>query len=1389
MKKVLGLDLGTASIGWAFVHEAENKKEQSKIIKTGVRVIHYGDNVVKSDASGNVSASNEPIKDFEKGMSLSMNAGRTKARGMRRNLQRYKQRRDNLIQVLKEHKIINADTRLHEGVKNSTFETLQLRAKAATAPIELEEFARVLLMLNKKRGYKSNRKAKSEEDAGAIDSMGVAKELYEREITPGQLVVELLQKGKKKTPDFYRSDLQEEFDKIWRFQKQFHPEVLTQEQYEKITGLTGKQTSVYFTKDLKIELSELSGNAATKKQAKYHLRSESLSEEKSLNELATVFSEINNEISSSSGYLGAISDRSKQLMFNDETVGQFLYAQVRKNPHTRLKKQVFYRQDYLNEFERIWETQAKAHPELTEELKKEVRDVIIFYQRRLKSQKHLIVDCEFEKGHKAIPKSSPLFQEFRILQNLNNLTLLNKDDDNEKFELREDQKELLKELLNFTDHLSDSQVKKLLKLDKDWKLNFKKVEGNRTFSTLLEAFLKVAEIEGHEIDGKLDLEKKLDALGTAFRELGIEMELLNFEIDYSGKYDENTLYNFWHLLYSAEEDKKLKPLLIRKYGFSEEAAKFLCGISFEPDYGRVSSRAIRKILPHLEEGKRYDEACAEAGYNHSSSITKEENQSRELADRLELLLPNSLRNPIVEKILNQVINQVNAILEHPEMGRPDEIRIEMSRELKKSAEERKEMTEGIGKATQRNEAIRKKLQKEFGFKKVSRNAIIRYKLWEECGHISIYTGKPIPRSELFGKKYDIEHVIPKARLFDDSYSNKILCERSWNDEKGDDTAFDFLKNKLSEKDFEDYLNRLEKLKDSKEGISKTKYRKLSWKSEDIPEDFIDRQLRESQYIAKKAAEILRQITRHVTPTIGEITNRLREDWELMHLIRELNWSKYDEQGLTETYKDKDGRTLYRIKDWSKRNDHRHHAMDALTVAFTKRSFVQYLNNLNARKEGGKKTADALFIQKKELYRDQKGKLRFKPPMPNFREEAKKHLLATLISFKSSSKVATWNKNKVKLKNNGEHIKRTLTPRGQLHKETVYGKIRQYVTREVPVNAKLTKELVLKVARQVEREALLNRLAEHGDDPKKAFAGKNSINKNPILLNGGGETLSPKVKLVEQEDQFTIRKEVSPENFKNEKSLEKIIDAGARRVMQKRLADFNGDAKAAFSNLGDNPIWLKEPIEKSKWKDPENPKPHELGIPLKRVSITGVKNAEVLHSKRGVDGKLILDEEGKEIPTSYVSTGNNHHAAIYEDSEGNLFDEVVSFFEATERMNAGLPVINQTGPDGASLKFTLKQNECFVFPADNFDPREVDLMAPMNYDLISPHLFRVQSISRKVYGNQIIRDYIFRHHLETVVVNSEQLKGIIYFHVKGLEGFDGAIKVRLDRLGQIVHVGE
>ncbi len=231
MKKILGLDLGTTSIGWALVNEAENSDEKSSIIKLGVRV-----NPLTVDEQQN----------FEKGKSITTNADRTLKRSMRRNLQRYKLRREALIEILKKHSFIFDETILSENGTRTTFETFRLRSKAATEEISLEEFARVLLQINKKRGYKSSRKAKGTEEGQLIDGMEIAKKLYNDNLTPGQLCLQLLQSSKKYIPDFYRSDLQAEFDKIWDKQKEFYPEVLSHDFYIQIKEKGLKKTREIF---------------------------------------------------------------------------------------------------------------------------------------------------------------------------------------------------------------------------------------------------------------------------------------------------------------------------------------------------------------------------------------------------------------------------------------------------------------------------------------------------------------------------------------------------------------------------------------------------------------------------------------------------------------------------------------------------------------------------------------------------------------------------------------------------------------------------------------------------------------------------------------------------------------------------------------------------------------------------------------------------------------------------------------------------------------------------------------------------------------------------------------------------------------------------------------
>ncbi len=1393
MKRILGLDLGVTSIGWALVNEAENSEEKSSITKLGVRV-----NPLTVDEKQN----------FDTGKAITTNANRTLKRGARRNLQRYKLRRESLINILIANGLIDQQTILAERGNFTTFQTRQLRADAITQQISLAEFSRVLLMLNKKRGYKSSRKTDNKEDGQIIDGMAVAKELFTKNITPAQFVYERLCNNKYNIPDFYRSDLQNEFDRIWGFQKKYYPDILTDKLKEALKGKNKGQTWSICQQPFGIVGIKRSVKGKELIKENYHWRCIALSQEMPLEQLAIVLQEINGQMSGSSSYLGNIGDRSKELFFNKLTIGQHQILMLKANPHHSLKNDVYYRQDYIDEFNAIWNCQAKYYIVLTESLKKEIYNAI-FFQRPLKSQKGLVSLCELESyekeiekngivckkniGPKVAPKASPLFQEFKIWQILNNLKVNKKE-----IEL-EDKLRLAKEL-SIKEKMSKSDILKLLYNNhKELDLNFREVEGNKTNAALYKAYAKIIELSGNgEYDfTKMSYDKALNIVVEIFAGLGYKTDFLFFNPNLPGsEFEQQPYFKLWHLIYSYQGDNSTtgNESLIKKIqeicGFEQEYAKILANVTFQDDYGSLSTKAMRKILPYMQEGCEYSHAvlCAYEGRKkHSkSSLTKEELDHKVYKEHLELLPKNSLRNPVVEKILNQMANVVNQVIDI--YGKPDEVRIEMARELKKSAREREEMSKAISKATSNHEKIREYLKEKFNLSSPTRNDIVRYKLYEELkgnGYKTLYSNTYIPEADLFGKRFDIEHIIPQSRLFDDSFSNKTLELRDVNIEKSNSTAYDYVKAKYGEQNLSTYIARIEDL--YKAGaISKTKFKHLQMAGSDIPEDFIARDLRDTQYIAKKAKTMLEEVVKSVVSTTGAITDRLREDWQLIDVMKELNWDKYNKLGLTYYRQDKDGRRIGEIKDWTKRNDHRHHAMDALAIAFTKRSYIQFLNNLNARIDKSiddapidlsdyslysippqERSRVVRHIQENQLYRDKNNKLRFISPIlpvEAFRQEAKKHLEELLISTKAKNKVATRNINTTK-SSKGKQQKSQLTPRGQLHNETVYGSSLEYVTKLEKVGASFTREKISTVASPILQKALLDRLMEFEGNPKKAFTGKNSLEKNPIYINHPKYSIVPSsVKTVSLETRYTIRKSID-----KDLKLDKIVDPKIRQILKKRLQEFDGKADKAFSNLDANPIWLNK----------------EKGIAIKRVTIYGVNNAIALHNKHNHLGEDILNTDGELLPTDYVSTSNNHHIAIYKDPDGNLQENPVSFFEAITRVNNETPIIDKAykQSEGWEFMFTMKRNEYFVFPdpTSGFDPNEIDLLNPDNYSLISPHLFRVQKLATKYY--------VFRHHLETNVEENPELRGIAWERITNLNKLNGIVKVRMNHLGQIVAIGE
>jgi CRISPR-associated endonuclease Csn1 len=530
---------------------------------------------------------------------------------------------------------------------------------------------------------------------------------------------------------------------------------------------------------------------------------------------------------------------------------------------------------------------------------------------------------------------------------------------------------------------------------------------------------------------------------------------------------------------------------------------------------------------------------------------------------------------------------------------------------------------------------------------------------------------------------------------------------------------------------------------------------------DIPSDFVNRDLTNSQYIARKATELLRQIVRTVVPTNGSITSLLREKWQLVDIMKELNMPKYRQAGKTYTVNRNSGQTLEKIDDWTKRNDHRHHAMDAITIAFTRPAHIQMLNSLNAT-EG---TEEFSLNEKMTIMLGRK-KIPV-PPMPldDLRAAFKEALESTLVSIKSKNKVTTKTVNKTKAADGNVRKADTLTPRGQLHKEQVYGQRRIYETYEMSVGGKMTAEEIGNVASKRERLALMKRLEQFGGDPKKAFTGTNSPDKNPVYVDElHYRTVPAKVKCVRFKVVYAIRKEIGPTL-----SVDKVVDGRVRKILEERLARFDNKPQKAFVNLDEDPIWVDE----------------ARGIKLKRVTVAENLDLCAIRDKRDKDGKLVLDKDGNTIPNDYVNLRNNHHVAIFKDADGNLQEHIVSFFEALQRKTAGLPVVDRAFNKDLewSFMFSMKINEMFVFPnpETGFNPEEIDLADPANYAAISPNLFRVQKLSSKYY--------CFRHHLETSIEDTKELRDVTWKRITNLALLNGVVKVRIDHIGRIVAVGE
>ena len=559
-----------------------------------------------------------------------------------------------------------------------------------------------------------------------------------------------------------------------------------------------------------------------------------------------------------------------------ETLGQYLYSLDPKEQ--RIRGRYTKRSMYEHEFEVLWNHLAALYPDkLTNDLKDKIY-YTIFYQRPLKNQKFLVGLCEFEKkktinkkgeevwtGKKRSPKGTWYAQQFRLLSEVNNLKVI---DGNDEWQLAEDLDLRDKLIANLQKKktMNFSAIRKLLFNDgsNPWEhIRFNLEEGGRD------------KLKGNEVEASLRtiLKKKYDALSAEQRD-SLVHDLLFIE-------DESVL-----LAHCRQLGKVID--------LTDEQIEKLSKIKLQDGYLHLSEKAIKKLLPYLEQGLKYTDAVEAAGYQR-----KDQRKDKVVPQLGE---PPQLRNPIVQKALYEVRKVVNAIVR--EYGKPDLIRVEMARELKLSAKQRKEISFQNTRNRKRNEEIKKRLQDEYSIHNPSRDDIIKFRLWEECLHQCPYTGKTISAAMLFSSEVEIEHILPYSRTLDDSYINKTLCMSEENKIKGNQTPYEAYHG-----DNERYQTMLARVRKFAPPFGYKKWNKFRQKEIDL-DSFIERQLNDTRYISREVSKYLQQLVGKygVQSGRGQMTATLRHLWGLNGILHESGEKT--------------------------REDHRHHAVDAVVTALS-----------------------------------------------------------------------------------------------------------------------------------------------------------------------------------------------------------------------------------------------------------------------------------------------------------------------------------------------------------------------------------------------------------------------------------------------------------------------
>ncbi len=693
-----------------------------------------------------------------------------------------------------------------------------------------------------------------------------------------------------------------------------------------------------------------------------------------------------------------------------QTLGEHL-GKLHQDPHCRIRKRHTRREMFEAEFEAIWETQRKHYPKLlTDELKygtqgrqpypckSETAAKILLQQYGLHGliffQRKMYWPKSVIGQCELEPREKRCPRADRLAQRFRLLQEVN----NLRF-IDPDSGEVR--------HLSPEHRTLLLdKLSRKKEMKFDEIRKALGFIESIRFNLEEGgrdKLQGMETDALLG---KKGIFGPAWHEKPEDWrnEVVQTLID------------------SELEEREVNHRAENQWGLDPAATEKLLDAVKDLPQGHLhlSRLALTKLLPHMERGlllmsdDHTPSAMSEAGYLRKDQLHRGGTEN--------LPEPPDVTNPVVRQALFEVRKVVNAIIR--EYGKPGRIHIELAREARVSAKERTE----ISRRMRERELDRDKAAnaiREHGAK-VTRDAINRYLLWEEQGRNCVYSGQSISLTQLLGGEVDIDHILPYSRCLDDSMNNKVLCFRPMNAEKGQRTPWEWLG--TSDPD------RFEQIRQHVARLPFTKRVKFTQKELKLDE-FIQRQLNDTRYISVVVMDYLRHLVdepHYVLCPKGEHTASLRRQWGLNTILRD------------------DGENA------KSRDDHRHHAVDAIVLALTDHSRLQQLS----------RRGDEEALPE---------------PWPEFRATAEKVIKAINVSHRVQRKVA-----------------------GPLHNDFLYGPTAeplQFVRRKEIRTLEKTKQLS-KIRDAAIRDILKAHIRQHGIDPDSPGEIPSEVwNKIPTMKSG------------------------------------------------------------------------------------------------------------------------------------------------------------------------------------------------------------------------------------------------------------------------------------------------